>query len=128
MMKTLNADLRYAASKAARILTVFQEVTHSPTMGIDEALTFLKVAEHDSEGITQTEIKKALGFTLASANRYVLSLSTQTKGDRSGNPGHGLIAVIPDPDDRRREPYCLTSEGCELLAQISKVLQTTPKG
>lgn len=121
-MKTLTTDERVALNKVIRLLNTFRDISPKTDMTLAEAVTFLLIAQGETQaggGLTVTELRDKAEVALSSASRYMRSLS-DTYTDRQGNPGHGLISHLEDPQDGRRKILRATDKGHRFIAQLVK--------
>ncbi|MBZ9671648.1 MarR family winged helix-turn-helix transcriptional regulator [Mesorhizobium sp. ES1-3] len=96
-------------SKAIAFLAEFRKLDSE--MQMQTALIFLLIAK--DEGCSVRDLEQLTGLTSASCSRNVAALSDV---GRKGNPGHNLVAVKVDADDRRQRNLFLTTKGRAVLA------------
>lgn len=82
-------------------------------------VVFLSVCE--KEGVRIKELAYACDTSEASASRCVQTLSLPS-GRHSPVRHHGLLCVIPCPDDRRSRRVFLTEDGKQLRSEIETIL------
>ena len=111
------ADVReYALDPLFQVLSEARDV--HPNMTLAQLQLFLLVA--GKPNISQVELEHLANLTDASVSR-ILALLGQY-GSR-GTEALNLIEVMPDPADRRRKEYRLTTGGKQVLAKINNHLE-----
>lgn len=81
---------------------------------------FLEVARRDArgDGITVTELAKALDISQPASSRMVSLLDEATW---KGRPGAGLIRSVADPYDSRRRVLRLSDKGARLIDKLTQI-------
>ena len=113
-------ESKIAVSKALQIMGLFRELNQD--MPIGEVVSFLTIATKETQnggGLTVTELGVQGGFSLASASRYMRSLSSK---NRQGGEGHGVVTDLRDPMDDRRKVLRISPKGQEIVASIHRIL------
>jgi DNA-binding MarR family transcriptional regulator len=113
-------ESRIAVNQALQLLDIFRDL--DAEMPIGEAVSFLLIASgetRDGGGLTVTELSRQGGFALASASRYMKSLSLM---NRQGHPGHEVVTNERDPQDERKKVLRISSKGQRVLKRIQQVL------
>jgi DNA-binding MarR family transcriptional regulator len=116
MMATLPADEELRLRALIRLLDEFADM---PT---GMASTFLRVAMN--EGCSLKDVVELSGKPQSTMSRYLLDLGER---DRTGKPGHGLVAWRIAPEELRRKEYRLTAKGKALLHRILSDLKTATR-
>lgn len=123
-MKSIHTPEQKATlSKTVQLLDIFRSLDPKTETTLSEIVSLLNIAiteQRDGSSLTITELGVKSGVSLASASRYVKSLSTQ---DRQGHEGLGLIEAHRDPADDRRKILTLTLEGNKVLAKVIKIME-----
>jgi DNA-binding MarR family transcriptional regulator len=115
-----STETRVVVNRAIQLLEVFR--TLNPDMPMGEAVSLLLIAQGETKeggGLTVTELKDRGGFALASASRYMKSLSDK---NRHGAEGHQLVTADRDPLDDRRKVLRLSSKGSRVIGQIKSAI------
>ena len=119
MLSTL-IDSRIAVNQALQILEIFRDMDQE--MPIGEAVSFLLIANgqtRDGGGLTVTELSRLGGFALATASRYMKSLSLK---NRRGEPGHEIVTDARSPLDDRMKVLRISPKGQRVIHHIQQVL------
>lgn len=86
-----------------------------PNMTVSIAISLLQVAAF--EGRSLREYSDMLNLAQSTMSRHLLDLGIMRR-DRS--PGLGLIEQRQDKDDLRKNVYCLSPKGRELVHQLDE--------
>ena len=100
------------------MLDVLADAT-SPVISTQALRAFLAVARE--EGRTMDEIATAIGGKRSTVSRQLLDLAAS---DRNGNPGYGLIEVLPHPLIPCANSYFLTAKGRATVSELLRLMQT----
>lgn len=116
-MPKLNTESRVALNRLLTILNTFRDLYPTKDVQIGEVISLLLIAlgETQDGGLTVTDLKNKGEFALATASRYMHSLSD---ADRNGNPGHLLVTGERDPKNDSRKILRVTPKGSLLLSSI----------
>ena len=117
-----SAESKLAVGKALQIMGLFRELNQD--MPIGEVVSFLTIAAAETqsgEGLTVTELGQRGEFSLASASRYMRSLSSK---NRQGGAGHEVVTDARDPLDDRRKVLRISPKGYGIIANIRKILES----
>jgi DNA-binding MarR family transcriptional regulator len=123
-MKTLTTEDRVALNKAISLLDIFRRIDPKTETTISEAISLILISLGEDKmggGLTVTELGKRGEFSMASASRYIKSLSVL---DRQGRTGLGLVTAMRNPIDDRRKVLRISADGSTV---ISKIINTMEK-
>jgi DNA-binding MarR family transcriptional regulator len=99
-----------------QVLERMRDVDENITVGA--VIAFLTVAEWENRSLR--EYSEILGVPQSTMSRQLLDIGIMRR-DRS--PGMGLIDQRSDPDDLRKNTYCLTPRGKTLLKSLQRELE-----
>ena len=119
MLSTI-IESRIAVNQALQVLEIFRDLDQE--MPIGEAVSFLLIANGQTRaggGLTVTELGRLGGFALATASRYMKSLSLK---NRRGEPGHEIVTDERDPLDERRKVLRISPKGGRVIHRIQQAL------
>ncbi len=104
------------------MLGIFRDMDKNTETTISEAISLLLIAQNETKngGLTVTELGKKGDFSLASASRYIRSLSVV---DRQGRDGLGLVTAERDPMDDRKKILRVSPEGFTVITKVLKALE-----
>lgn len=85
-------------------------------MPIAQALSLLLIAKN--EGMSLKDVAQQAGVGMASASRYVAAFGRPVK---EGAKGHGLVAAVEDPEERRKKIITLTPKGRTFVNKLTGV-------
>ena len=86
---------------------------------VKQAEVFLLVVEK-GEGLSVTEVADMTGFGMTLTSRIMGLLDKYGSGKKK--TGRKLLALRPDPDDRRMKRIYFTAKGKALAARVSEIL------
>ena len=88
-----------------------------PQIRVSQIRFLVTVAQFSPAGITQTEVAKQLGLTLAAISRAVDVFGPSGRKDR-GTSGLAFINVTMDPHDDRPKILTITEAGMNYLLSL----------
>lgn len=106
--------------RAILLLEEFRKI--DPVMQMQQALTFLMVAEAGEEGLPMLELQRRLGVSSSTASRNASALSKVHWRDPS-KEGYDLATREENPLDRRNKVLRLSARGKRILNTVNALLE-----
>lgn len=109
--------------RRARGLQQLHEITHllrekvDPELPAQTLIALLTVAR--KPGCRVTDVAAEQVMTLSAASRSISNLSSWRSADR---PGHGLVEMVENRENRREKLLYLTPSGHHLIAGVLELL------